>query len=463
MRMFVIPPALAAGIVLLAAGCSKSLAPTLGDRATLGRDGSTAELLARSAVSRSFRARLDFVGPFVTLDANGTARLNREAHFYIFAGGPQNAGLDTVPAHAVLRSVTWRRVPDHAGAAVPADSQFFSEAPVFSEDAPVFPDAAPPPAGEFSPGIHVISLQVPPRAGGGRIGVAFQVNFPPTAWWAGPDPTRFPRSSDGDGRAVDVLDWAHFTTSPAWPPDGRAYFGPDSFAFRPLERKPLASGLTGSEARRTFYEIFGDRIYARAEGDTVHQNAWVVFVNGGFDADSRYTPKVVPTDPELPPGYASMPDRFATLIPGDFVGSPIGFRSIVITRLTNGLLLTPTETSTYPVFDAGSVFFQPVLARYWRAADPGKAYGVVVAEDAEGAVGRLHDSAVDIADRVDAGGGSAQDRIDRRQILTFYVRASGSSASALGPAGRSPNGSASARPSSSVRSSNPANLLGARR
>ena len=59
-----------------------------------------------------------------------------------------------------------------------------------------------------------------------------------------------------------------------WPQDGQRYFGPDSFRFVPTLRRPLA----GASTHGTFYEIYGNRIYARSEGDTVHANAWIVRV-----------------------------------------------------------------------------------------------------------------------------------------------------------------------------------------
>src|SRR5262249_19211229 len=152
--------------------------------------------------------------------------------------------------------------------------------------------------------------------------VFFRANFDPDMWWAGPDPTRFPRSSDGDGRAVDVLSWSGFQTSPSWPPDGRGYFGPDSLAFLPRSSRPAKT----ASGRRTFYEIFGDRIYARNENDTVHLGAWVVFPTGGYDPDSRYAVPISPAAPGLPPGFESRPDLYPVLDATGVQGTPSGFR-----------------------------------------------------------------------------------------------------------------------------------------
>ena len=205
---------------------------------------------------------LRFVGPVVTLDRDFRPRLDRNAQFVIRPNGDLSAPMDTVPAHSVLKQVRWRSAPGVAGG-----TMYFDDVPVFANA------AARDSSGEFAPGTHLLNLIVPARAGGGRLSVMFNVDFVPVAWWAGPNPAQFPRSSDGDGRAVDVTDWRSFTTSPAWPPDGRGYFGPDSFAFVPSRRRPVNDDFD----RRTFYELSGDRIYARAEGDTVHQDAWVAF------------------------------------------------------------------------------------------------------------------------------------------------------------------------------------------
>jgi hypothetical protein len=294
----------------------------------------------------------------------------------------------------------------------------------------------------FAPGIHLFQLQAPERAGGGLVTVFFAAGFAPGAWWAGPDPSRFPPSSDGDGRAVDVTDWSRFETRPAWPPDGRGFFGPDSFAFVPSRRRPVDDDF----ARRTFYEIFGDRIYARSEGDAVHQDSWVVLVNGGYDRDSPYEPAVSPLDPSLPPGFASSPDRYAVLIEQGLIGSPTAFSANVVTRLPSGQLLIPAFSVPYPSFDPSSVFFAPRVFHYWRASVPGKAYAVAIAVDAHHQ--RLPASPAELValtDLVDAGGGSPADRDRRRQVLTFHVRPTSTGEAAMDADPGAPGGNARAR------------------
>jgi len=327
--------------------------------------------------------------------------------------------------NAVLKDIRWQR---GQGSGQSDRSQFYDYA--LNRVLRSVGDGLP-----FAPGFHDLQFEIPARLGGGTIDVEILVGFPPDAvWWAGPDPARFPPSSDGDGRAVDVLSWASFTTSPAWPPDGRAFFGPDSFQFTPVQRRPLGEDFT---RRGTFYEIFGDRIYARAEGDTVHMGAWVAFVTGGFDRDSRYLPVVSATAPGLPPGFESRPDLYSLLIAQGLIGSPIGFRLSIPTRLPDGTRTFPSETTTYPNFDPASVLYQPIVAGYWKQTFPGKAYATAMAQDAEGFVRRAGEDLVALADRVDGGGGSAADLALRPRVLTFFVRESPgpTAAAALRPAG----------------------------
>jgi hypothetical protein len=354
------------------------------------------------------RARLRFVGPVVTLDASGRPHVEQNAVFFVDADHSLTAPPDTVPALAVLKQVRWR-LPEE-------DTQEFlvDPNPVFRYDSPNFGTEYVP-----KPGPKVLALVVPERAGGGVVYKWYQQNFSPDWWWAGPDPSRFPPSSDGDGRAVDVLDWRTFTTVPTWPPDGRGFFGPDSFATLFSQRPPVS----GDPDRRTFYEIWGDRIYARAEGDVVHEGAWLVFSLGGFDRDSPYAPRVDGPAPTLPSGYESQPDRYPLLVTQGLVGSPVGFRIRIPVRDANGGVSQPSETTTFPNFTVADIRYWPVVMGYAKAMYPGKAYAEAYAEDGHSAVGqRTLEDLIQIADRVDAGGGSALDRLFRRRVLTFHVR-----------------------------------------
>ena len=329
---------------------------------------------------------------------------------------------DTVPAFSWLHLRWWRGGGRTALLPVVMAGEGDASGAV-AEDAAARPDG-PGGAGRDStvlltPGMKVMTVPAPPEAGGGTRTLRFMVNFSPDTWWAGPDPALWPPSTDGEGaRAVDVADWSRFATSPAWPPDGRPYFGPDSFRYLPSVRRPLA----GDFRRGTFYEIYGNRIYARSEGDTVHMNSWLVLYNGGYDPDSRYLPRVDPTDPALPAGFAGDPGRFPVLDDRGLVGSPIGFRSWVPMRLTpTGIRLWPAQTSLYPVFEPASVFRSPRLAGYWRSLFAGRAYALARAEDADGGLDHRITDPVALADLVDGGGGTVEERALRRNVLVYYV------------------------------------------
>lgn len=413
----------------LAASCSKHFAPvTTQSDAARDAAASISRDVGEGAASRPFRVRLHFVGSVVTLDRAFQPRVDPDADFFVFAPMAEGSPPDTVPAYSVLKQVRWSRVrPARTGAIDLAASEIVDERPV------IVGGAGRDSSRVFAPGMHELILQAPPRAGGGTVTVRFFVGFVPGAWWAGPDPALWPHSSDGDGRAVDVTDWSHFSTVPAWPPDGRRYFGPDSFAYIPSRRRPVRDDFS----RRTFYEIFGNRIYARSEGDTVHADAWVVLFNGGYDKDSRYLPKVDPTDPGLPPGYTGSPALYSVLLPQGLVGSPIAFKSVIATKLANGSIIRPSMTSPYPNFDPASVFRSPFLAGYWSARFPGKSYALVQAVDSDGLSEGFIIDPVGLADRVDAGGGTPRERLQRREIVTFYVRPAATSVAA---AGRTPGG-----------------------
>ena len=68
------------------------------------------------------------------------------------------------------------------------------------------------------------------------------------------------------------------------------------------------------------------------------------------------------------------------------------------------------------------MFRVPQVAGYWRALFAGKMYAVARSEDSDGLLDPLFGSAIEIADRVDAGGGTPEERLYRRKILTFHVR-----------------------------------------
>jgi hypothetical protein len=400
----------ALAVLVLAGGCSKPLALEPSATGAGSPALEVARTLNETGSSRPFKVQLKIVGSIVTLEPDFQPRLHRNQAFYV--AEPGAVPLDTVPAYGVLEKVYWRPI-------IGARASDMDE-PTGSAENANGPNANPMPrvGGEtFAPGMHQLTLQAPGHAGGGEATVRFWVGFIPATWWAGPDPDRWPVSSDGDGRAVDVIDWNTFTTVPAWPPDGRSYFGPDSLRHIPSARRPPGDDFE----RRTFYEIHGDRIYARREGDTVHQNSWVVLINGGYDKDSPYVPRVHPADPALPPDFAANPGLYPVLQSLGLVGSPIGFRTQLTMKLPDGTVFRASASGLYPVFDPLSVFRLPVIAGYVRAALPGKAYVVARAQDSDGLLDAAVTDPIGIIELVDAGGGTPAERLARRKVITFLV------------------------------------------
>jgi len=230
----------------------------------------------------------------------------------------------------------------------------------------------------------------------------------PDTWFAGADPADPSVGWQVDtgvhaGRYLDLSQtgWFAFAGVP------HSMLSADSLQLLPSVRPQ----------RKTFFEIYDDRLWIRQEGDTVHLGAWVVFPAGGSDPDSPYSVPVGSSRDTVP--------RYPVLTPGPPNGSPIGFRTRVQVRVASGLVSNPSETTTYPNLDPASVFFQPTINGYWGLTTAGRAYAVLHAVDGDGAVDHRVDAqpggAVGIVDRVEAGGGSAQDIALRAKILTFYV------------------------------------------
>ena len=233
-------------------------------------------------------------------------------------------------------------------------------------------------------------------------------NVAPDTWFAGPDPTDPAAGwqiAPGGGRYVDApaSGWRDFPGIP------QSQLSVDSLLLLPKQRP----------ARRTFFEVYADRLWLHQEGDTVHTNSYVIFPAGGSDPDSPYA--VLVNEALLPPWLYDYP----VLKPDTANGSPIGFRLRIQLKDVLGRVDSPSESTTYPVYDPASVFHNPVINGYHLLTDAGRAYAVVRAVDGDGAVDRRIDhqpgDAVGVADRVDAGAGSPQDVALRSKILTFYV------------------------------------------
>jgi hypothetical protein len=276
-------------------------------------------------------------------------------------------------------------------------------------------------ADRVNPGPKIFTLRAIGQSGWrGESTRWFQMNFAPDSWFAGPDPSLpvWQSITDGNGKTYRFIDFA----ATGWPNSngllqtGAPYAGvtgtmmsPDSLALLPPARVE----------RKTFFEVYNNRLWLRAEDDTVHMNSWVVIPSGGFDRDSPYRVKV--NAPLLPANVAGTP----VATPTGPNGSPIGFRLRVQVKDPANGVTQPSETTTYPVYDPASVFHSPVINGYWGLNLSGRAYAVLRAEDGDGTVDRRIDQrpgdAVGIVNRIEAGGAGSLDQSLRSKILTFYV------------------------------------------
>lgn len=396
---------LIATCIAFSAGCSKPVAPTADlspDRMALAATADTASFLrlvfdTRLAPSARSDRRRERPGEFV---------LTISAYPPPFVHG------DTIPAHSALKRVQWWRKDSLGWSMQQAPLSTVRLAP--GVDSTLLAD--------LPAGVARFRVARPAAFGGGRADFRMFVGLVPVEWWSGPDPRRWPLSPDRDGRAVEIRDWSRFTTtSGAWPPDGRGWFGPDSFAYRPLERRPLEN----APERATFWEIRGNRIYAHFEGDTVRLGSTLVFSHGGYDADSPYLPHVVAGDPALPSGWQT--GRRDRLLQADgVVGSPIATRAQVFMRLDNGQISMPSETTSYPWFDPASVYRRPSVHFYFRPVYTAKHYVLARSEDGDGSLGppwgRYASTVGVMLDHVDGVGDSDLDRELRRRVLVFHVK-----------------------------------------
>jgi hypothetical protein len=277
--------------------------------------------------------------------------------------------------------------------------------------------------------LKLFTLRALDQAGGaGETTRRFVMNFSPDSWWAGPDPDLFPPAdpsdpySDGEynSRSVMVTHWPN-ESEPSLdtdPPLPQGTFGVDSMQYRPSMRMPPGNDFTRPG---TFYEFYKDRIYARTEGDTVHMNSWIILWNGGYDKDSRYTIRADSTDPALLGPGGTYLTGLAIQSAGK-VGSPVGFRSWIVSRLTPaGVKVAPAQSALYPVYLPKSVFRAARMGGYWRMFQAGKAYALARAEDADGGTdGSIVDPAT-LVDDIESGGGTPTEQALRRKVIVFYV------------------------------------------
>ena len=232
----------------------------------------------------------------------------------------------------------------------------------------------------IAPGVKKFTLEALDQAGWhGDSTRYFQMNFEPDEWYSGPDTlsSYWTTYTDGNGKRYWYHDIALPTDpSPSWAPffasggtGAGTMLSPDSANILPASRPN----------RKTFYEIYGNRIWAHAEFDTVDLNSIVVFPMGGLDRDSPYAVKIG-LDPGRPIGVVTTP--------GPPNGSPTGYRSLVLTRKPDRTLQTPTETTLFPVYDVTSPYWLPLLNPYADMQATGKSYAYAVAQDGDGLVDR---------------------------------------------------------------------------
>ncbi len=260
------------------------------------------------------------------------------------------------------------------------------------------------------PGVKVFRLRAVDRAGGAReTSRLFQMNNPPTTWFSGPDRNASVWTTQGNNKYVTVSNWIGGIPNLV----SAGLLSSDSVKVMPSQRVP----------RRTFYEIYGNRIYARQERDTVNMNSWIVFHNGGFDPDSPYDVVYRSNDPLAPD---STVNPVLQIRPSN--GSPIGFRSRIPVYLSpTGPLTGPSQTGLYPNFDPASVGRLPAIASYWGLSQSGTAYLFARAEDGNGVLDSRIGSRPDLLPNaivyaVDSTASANPDQIALRPlILTFFV------------------------------------------
>ncbi len=369
---------------------------------------------------------LKAVGTVYDLLPNGTVQAS-ERTFFVNDSFPNPPGSriapgDTIPANARI-SVRWHGESTIPSTVITGYRYKLDETSFNTADSSVHTAEYNTGVGNdrITPGQKIFTLRALGQSGWrGEATRWFQMNFAPDTWFAGPDPND------------PLAPWQTFTstsggrTTRYWFIDN-SFTGWGTFAGVPnsmLSQDSLTKLPALRPERKTFFEIYNDRLWLHQEGDTVHLNSWVIIPSGGFDRDSPYRAKI-----NVDLLDAAVRDQhFPVLTPGGPNGSPIGFR--VIVRVRGGtdptnLVSQPSETTTYPVMDPASVFHNPVINGYWGMTTAGKAYAVVYAEDGDATVDRRVDQrpggAPGIVDRVDAGSGSAEDIELRSKVLQFYV------------------------------------------
>ena len=330
---------------------------------------------------------------------------------------------DTVPSNGVL-SFHWRAEPTLAGTFVTGYQYKLDEPQFVSVDSSVHSVTYNSDASNYTaPGAKQFTLRALDYAGGAQTTTRrFMMNVSPRTWYSGPDRNAYPytHGPNPSDYYLDLPDWSSVPSLTG------SYLNKDSVQVLPALRPE----------RKTFFEIYKNRIYVRAEFDTVDINSWIVLSNGGFDPDTPYSVQVSSQDPDLPDTTGLIPGSAVVMHPGPYNGSPIGFKGVISTYLTlNGSEFGPESVPSlsrlYPNFDPASVQRNTIINGYYGVTQAGKAYALVKAVDGfvNSAIGGqddmipnlVNETARQLADRVDAGLGTPQEIDVRRRVLTFYI------------------------------------------
>jgi hypothetical protein len=320
---------------------------------------------------------------------------------------------DTVPVGARL-DFRWRGEPTLAGTYVTGYRYKLDEARFNVVDASVQAASYNTGVGGdvVQPGTKIFTLRALDDAGGAReTNRYFYMNYMPDTWFSGPDTTLYPKSDPSNPLLSErslAVNWASMPPMPA------SLLSCDSITLLPAARP----------ARKSFFEIYRDRLYVHSENDTVRLNSWVLVHGGGSDKDSPYNIQVILNDPRIPDTTrCDLPAR--VIRPGPPNGSPVGFHQQYTTAVDpTGDPSTPSQSGLFPIYNPASAFREPEIGGYQAMLQSGKIYAVLRSEDGNGLQDRkIIDSreAQGIADRVDAGLGSPEDIALRSRILTYYV------------------------------------------
>jgi hypothetical protein len=248
---------------------------------------------------------------------------------------------DTVPAGSRL-VFRWRTQLTAPGSSVTGfryklDESVYQDLPPDSTQKTYAP-------GQVAAGTKKFELRVLDEAQGANDrNRRFQMNMGPDSWFAGPDPASFPLV--GRDRVLDIPGWSDAALR-GMPILQDTFLSSDSLTQLPAER-PF---------RKTFFELYRDKLYIRTEGDTVHLNSWLVFHGGGVDLDSPYSVKVGPNDPDLGNDTMFVTEPPLVVRRSGPNGSPTGMQfGYTLEQTPFGSLTVQPRGVSIPVFDPADV------------------------------------------------------------------------------------------------------------